>query len=70
MKKVSYYSVLWYTEYDEEKDQPVGDFEEKEFPTRQSALRFYDRHKKDADKFAWWVSSRDEEGFVIKDYIY
>lgn len=67
MKK--YYSVIWYTEIDKN-GNPLGDFEEKEFKTKQQALSFYNNHKKDADKFCWWVSSRDEDGFVMDDFVY
>lgn len=69
MKTKNYYSVLWYSEIDDN-GNPVGDFEEREFESKYKAMNFYNRHKKDKDKFGFWVSKRDEDGFVIVDIIY
>lgn len=65
----NYYSVLWYTQIDE-KGEAIGDFEEREFETKHKALNFYNRHKNNKDKFWFWVTKRDNDGFVITDIIY
>ena len=70
MEKAKYYSVLWYTGYDAEKGQPTGDFEEREFKTYKSAMKFYEVHKNDEGKYFWWVTSRDEDGYVIDDFVW
>ena len=58
------YECLWYLE--EELQNPVF----KEFRTKKQALDFYEKHKNDTDKFGWWVTKRDKDGFVVKDLIY
>ena len=69
MKNKKYYSVLWYNEIDKN-GNPLGDFEEREFETKYKAMNFYNRHKNDKDKFCFWVTKRDTDGFVIEDIIY
>ena len=77
MKKVSYYSVIWYDPVNEDKEnhyvgigEQLGDPYEKEFKTLKSAMNFYNKHRNDEDKAYFWVTKRDEEGFVLMDYVY
>lgn len=64
-----YYSVLWYNEIDEN-GNPQGDFEEREFQTKNKAMIFYNKHKNDKDKFSFLVTKRDEDGFIIDDIVW
>lgn len=64
-----YYSVLWYTEIDEN-GNPQGDFDEREFQTKSKAMNFYNKHKNDKDKFSFLVTKRDEDGFIIDDIVW
>lgn len=59
-----YYEVLWYK--NENLENPTF----KEFKTKKQALKFYEEHKKDTDKFGFWVTKRNEEGEVLKDLVY
>lgn len=59
------YEVLYYTSVD-----MMGDPIFKEFKTRKQALNFYEQHKNDNDKFGWWVTKRDQDGYVVEDIIY
>ena len=59
-----YYEVLYYT------DENDKDCIFLEFKTRNQALKYYNQHKDDADKFHFWVTKRDEDGFVVEDIIY
>lgn len=58
-----YFEVLWYLE--KERMNPVF----KEFKTKKGALNFYQKHKNDNDKFGFWVTKRDEDGYVVDDLI-
>lgn len=58
------YEVLWYTGPD------MNDYRTKEFSTKQAAMNFYNKHKDDDDKFGWWVTKRDEDWYVVEDYVY
>jgi hypothetical protein len=50
--------------------EQLGDPYEKEFKTLKSAMNFYNKHRNDEDKAYFWVTKRDEEGFVLTDYVY
>lgn len=64
------FEVLWYTGENEE-DALLGSSSTKEFKTRKQALAFYEKHKNDPEKFAFWVTRRDNEYWdVIEDIIY
>lgn len=59
-----FYEVLWYGNED------FGDVDFKTFKTRKQALKFYEEHKNDKDKFYFWVTKRNKDGEVIEDIIY
>ena len=68
MKKYIF-ECLWYEGLTEEqvfKDDPKT----KEFTTKKQAMKYYEEHKNDSNKFGWWVTKRDNEWFVLEDYIY
>lgn len=64
MKEAVYYEVLWYTL------PKLSNYETRTFKSKKAALNFYNKHKDDVDKWEWWVTKRDEEGYVIEDIIY
>lgn len=59
----NYYEVTWFT------DKDLNNYDFKGFKTKKEALEFYNQHKNDADKFEFWVTYRDGEGFVLKDIV-
>lgn len=65
-----YYEVLWYIKENENDEEMYENYDYLEFDNYREAMQFYHRHKYDLDKYGWWITKRDEEGFVIKDYIY
>ena len=58
------YEVLWYT------DEELNNYETKEFRSRAAAMDFYNAHKNDKDKFAWWVTRRNSDWAVVEDIVY
>jgi len=56
------FEVLYYT--------VDNNYEALTFATRKQALKFYEEHKDDNDKFGWWVTHRDADWSVIEDIIY
>lgn len=58
------YEVLWYT------DKELNYYETKEFRSRAEAMNFYNAHKNDKDKFAWWVTRRNSDWAVVEDIVY
>lgn len=61
------YEVLWYVGDDKEL---LDNYETKTFKKRDAAMRFYEKHKNDPDKFAWWVTKRDDDGYILEDIVY
>ena len=64
-----YYEVLWY-EGQNEHEALCGDYYTKKYLSRKQALAYYEKHKNDANKFGWWVTERDEDGYILDDLIY
>lgn len=67
-----YYECLWYNKDPEQDDleaMQFGDTESKEFKTKRQAVIFYNKHKNDPDKCGWWVTKRDEDGWVLDDIV-
>lgn len=60
MKK---YEVLWYVE-------GCDDPKTKEFSTKQAALNYYMKHRKDKGCYGWWVTKRDKDWYVVEDIVY
>lgn len=58
------FEVLWYT------DEELNNYETKEFRSRAAAMDFYNAHKNDKDKFAWWVTRRNSDWAVVEDIVY
>lgn len=68
-----YYEALWYYKEEgqtEEMAFQFGDTDSKEFRTKKQAIAFYEKHKADTDKCGWWVTKRDDDGYVLEDIIY
>ena len=67
-----YYEVLWYEceEGQEKNPQEYGDADWRRFSSKKKALEYYEKHKNDKCKCLWWVTYRDEEGFVLDDIVY
>ena len=65
------FEVLWYKkEVVEDKygnELTFEDYETKDFFTRKSALKFYEEHKNDPDKYGWWITHRNSDWEVIED---
>lgn len=61
-KRFKSYEVLWF-------ERGSEDTFTMEFAQRRSALKFYEQHKNDPDKYAWWVTKRNREWEVIEDII-
>lgn len=57
------FEVLW---YENGKADPFT----KEFDNRKDAMKFYNEHKGDAEKFDFWVTKRDEDWYVVEDIVY
>lgn len=64
----NYYEVLYYPRMNERGDYE-GDPITKEYKSKKQALAYYEKHKNDGDKFGWWVTYRDEDGYIIDDII-
>ena len=64
MKKQRFksYEVLWF-------ERGSEDTFTKEFSQKRSALKFYEEHKNDPDKYEWWVTKRNHEWEVVETYI-
>ena len=56
------YEALWYTD-----KRMKGDYQTKEFASKQQMLNFYNQHKNDSDKFGWWLTRRDSDWNVVED---
>ena len=61
-KRFKSYEVLWFEDGNES-------FETKEFSQRRSALKFYEEHKNDKEKYSFWVTRRDHEWNVIENIV-
>lgn len=56
------YEALWYAD-----KSMKGDYQTKEFASKQQMLTFYNQHKNDSDKFGWWLTRRDSDWNVIEN---
>lgn len=66
---MKHFEVLWYEGETEElafKNDPKTET----FKTKKQALNYYNKHKYDVNKYGWWVTKRDDEWFILDDYIY
>lgn len=62
LHKGNYFEVLWY--------DVNGKVYAEEFQRRNQAMKFYEQHKCDDDKFAFWVTKRDKDDNVLEDIVY
>lgn len=73
-KREPRFEVLWYRQEIAEdiygNVQHIERTESKDFYTRKAALKFYEEHKNDTDKYGWWVTHRNANWEVIEDIIY
>lgn len=59
-----FYEVLWYG------NEEYEGVEFQEFKSRKQAIKFYEEHKSDKDKFYLWVTKRNKDGEVVEDLYY
>ena len=69
-----YYEVLFFTKEENESEEQAtrnGDYETRKFGGKKRALAWYEKHKDDKNKCAFWVTRRDDEtGEVLEDLVY
>lgn len=63
------FEVLWYGGKTE-KEASDSDCETEEFGTRNSAMKFFNKHKDDEDKWNFMVTHRDADWCIVEDIVY
>lgn len=62
------FEAYWY-EYTNEQEAIIkGTFNSKEFSTEQAMINFYVKHKRDPYMHHWFLSKRNADWEIIKDY--
>ena len=64
----SYFEVLWY-EGPNRREAMMGDFLSESFETEEEALAKHEELKTKENVYSIWVTSRDEEGELVKDIV-
>lgn len=62
------FEAYWYEYTNEQEAIEKGAFNSKEFSTEQAMINFYVLHKSDPNKHHWFLSKRNADWDIIKDY--
>lgn len=60
-----FYEVLWFKDY----DGIIEDCFTKEFKSKKAAMKYYEKHKNDIDKYGWLVTKRTYGFKPVEVYI-
>lgn len=62
---VPWYEVMWFMDH----DGVIQDCFTEDFTTSEDALKYYEEHKNDPDKYGWKVTKRGHGFKILKNYL-